>query len=391
MDKTAGPREREAWQLLRAVRGGATGAGAADVSLPVERVRVRAPARLHFGVLDLRGAARPSFRRHGRLGAGARAATRGRAGGRLTSPRALTPSARSAFARRYGEAAGLPGGARIRIHPRDAGPQWARVGHPAGAQRGAGACRVVWSCRRSPRPWRDMVSRGARSGVGTWLFDRGGFVLEGGRREGAGVAPLLTRLPMPASWRCVVAVPASSPGSERRGRGRGLPYPARAPPEREVEHIAHLVLMQLLPALGGGRPDRLRGARWPKSSASPAVVRGQPGRHLRARADRAAHCALPRGREPQASDRVRGDRRYTGLAGERWSAAARLAGIAREHVGARAVVSGQPFANTGARGRASDARRHPRLTAYPFPPYSRRLRMQPPKQSQGVRSALALA
>jgi len=36
------------------------------VSLPVERVRVRAPARLHFGVLDLRGVL---GRRFGGMGA----------------------------------------------------------------------------------------------------------------------------------------------------------------------------------------------------------------------------------------------------------------------------------------------------------------------------------
>src|SRR5207244_2267127 len=57
------------------------------------------------------------------------------------------------------------------------------------------------------------VERGRRSGVGTWTFAHGGFVLEGGRRDLAEhVAPLLARLPIPASWRCVLAVPKGSPG-----------------------------------------------------------------------------------------------------------------------------------------------------------------------------------
>ena len=49
------------------------------------------------------------------------------------------------------------------------------------------------------------VDRGRRSGVGTWTFAHGGFVLEGGRTPGAQrVAPLLARLPFPDTWRPVL-------------------------------------------------------------------------------------------------------------------------------------------------------------------------------------------
>src|SRR5438034_252183 len=54
------------------------------------------------------------------------------------------------------------------------------------------------------------VDRGRRSGVGTWTFAYGGFVLEGGRTPAGGrggsaqrVAPLLARLPFPDTWRAV--------------------------------------------------------------------------------------------------------------------------------------------------------------------------------------------
>src|SRR5439155_1748370 len=57
------------------------------------------------------------------------------------------------------------------------------------------------------------VDRGVRSGVGTWTFAHGGFVLEGGRADHAeGVAPLLAHLAFPAAWRCIVAVPRGKPG-----------------------------------------------------------------------------------------------------------------------------------------------------------------------------------
>src|SRR5207245_2243326 len=63
-----------------------------------------------------------------------------------------------------------------------------------------------------------------------------------------GVAPLLARLPMPPAWRSVVVVPRGQPGlagDEEAAAFARLP----PPPAREVERVAHLVLMQLLPAL----------------------------------------------------------------------------------------------------------------------------------------------
>ena len=57
------------------------------------------------------------------------------------------------------------------------------------------------------------TGRAHRSAIGTWTFAAGGFVLEGGRRQGHDdVAPLLARLPFPHQWRCVVAVPAAASG-----------------------------------------------------------------------------------------------------------------------------------------------------------------------------------
>src|SRR6185295_19719186 len=93
------------------------------------------------------------------------------------------------------------------------------------------------------------VGRGRRSGIGTWTFALGGFVLESGRRsDGPEVAPLLARLPMPAAWRCVIVVPKGAPGlagEEEAAAFARLP----APDAHAVAHVAHLVLMQLLPAL----------------------------------------------------------------------------------------------------------------------------------------------
>jgi beta-ribofuranosylaminobenzene 5'-phosphate synthase len=96
------------------------------------------------------------------------------------------------------------------------------------------------------------VGRARRSAIGTWLFEGGGFVVEGGRRENVErIAPLLSRIPIPDSWRCVVALPWSAEGVSGESElqaFRTLP----PPPLREVEHVAHVVLMSLLPAVVDG-------------------------------------------------------------------------------------------------------------------------------------------
>ena len=73
--------------------------------------------------------------------------------------------------------------------------------------------------------------------------------MEGGRRPGGdGVAPMIARFDVPERWRCVVAVPPGHPGLSGEAESAAferLPPPAAGEPER----VAHLVLMQLLPAL----------------------------------------------------------------------------------------------------------------------------------------------
>jgi beta-RFAP synthase len=95
----------------------------------------------------------------------------------------------------------------------------------------------------------EATGRAQRSAIGTWAFEQGGFLLEGGRSvQGNGPAPLLLRRPMPAQWRCVVAIPDVPPGlngSAEEEAFRNLP----PPPAELAGRVAHLILMVLLPAL----------------------------------------------------------------------------------------------------------------------------------------------
>jgi len=211
------------------------------------RVRVEAPARLHFGILDLRGNLGRWF---GGIGAAIPTPSLVL---EVTPQDGLTaegPDAGRAqeFAGRYLAATGLRGGAHLKLTR--AIPAHSGLG--SGTQLALSVARALaelYGQPSDPQALAEAVGRGRRSAIGTWTFALGGFVLEGGRKKGSdGVAPLISRLPVPASWHCVVAIPESRPGlsgSAEAEAFRSLP-PA---PEREVERVAHLVLMQLLPAL----------------------------------------------------------------------------------------------------------------------------------------------
>jgi beta-RFAP synthase len=214
-------------------------------------VFVEAPARLHFGVLDLRGAL---GRRFGGLGAAI--PTPSLLIEVAPSPRGVTaegPDAERAaeFARRYLDHHSLADGAHVVVHR----PIPAHSGLGSGTQLGLAVARALAALHglpTEPTALARAVSRGRRSAIGTWAFALGGFIVEGGRRPGDdGVAPLIGHYEIPGSWRCVVAVPPGSPGLSGEAEAAAF---ARLPPppQAEVERVAHLVLMQLLPALVQG-------------------------------------------------------------------------------------------------------------------------------------------
>ncbi|HEX5386681.1 MAG TPA: beta-ribofuranosylaminobenzene 5'-phosphate synthase family protein [Gemmatimonadales bacterium] len=211
------------------------------------RVFVEAPARLHFGVLDLRGDLGRWF---GGIGAAIPTPSLLLQAETADAIEAEGPDGGRAaeFARRYLARTGVRGGARIRVHR--AIPAHAGLG--SGTQLALAVARGLAELYGLPTSAPDLaraVERGRRSAIGTWAFEAGGFILEGGRRAGSNeVAPLLARHPMPASWHYVVAVPDAASGLSGAAEAnafRGLP----APPASEVERVAHEVLMRLLPAV----------------------------------------------------------------------------------------------------------------------------------------------
>ena len=219
------------------------------MSGPAE-VFVEAPARLHFGVLDLRGAL---GRRFGGLGAAVPAPSLLLEARPAREVVARGPDGARAeeFARRVLRPHRMGGGAELAIHR--AIPAHSGLG--SGTQLGLSVARALAEIYGLPAGAAELaraVGRGRRSAIGTWTFAQGGFIVEGGRRAGSeAVAPLLARFELPERWRCVVAVPPGRPGLSGEAEAAAFER-LPPPPEREVEQVSHLVLMQLLPALVEG-------------------------------------------------------------------------------------------------------------------------------------------
>jgi beta-ribofuranosylaminobenzene 5'-phosphate synthase len=212
-----------------------------------EAVFVEASARLHFGVLDLRGARGRWF---GGIGASVASPTLRVSAARADSLVAHGEDADRAreFARLFLSHHHLRGGAHVHVHR----TLPSHVGLGSGTQLALAVARALaelYGVASDAPSLATAVGRGKRSAIGTWTFDDGGFVVEGGRREGSDeCGPLIARVPIPSTWRCVVAIPEGLPGISGSGEAEAF---ARLPPppERDVERVAHIVLMSLLPAL----------------------------------------------------------------------------------------------------------------------------------------------
>ena len=215
-----------------------------------QTIFVETPARLHFGVLDLHGKLGRWF---GGIGASAPDPTL------IVS---VSPSATLAaegddaeralgYARRFQEHFKSKRGALVQVHR----SLPAHVGLGSGTQLalavGRGLAELHGVSIDAPTLAR-AVGRARRSAIGTWTFAHGGLVVEGGRhRDGDACGPLLARLAFPSSWRCVLAVPDAPSGIS--GTTEEDAFAALPPaPQRDVEHVAHLVLMALLPSIAEG-------------------------------------------------------------------------------------------------------------------------------------------
>lgn len=93
-----------------------------------------------------------------------------------------------------------------------------------------------------------LVDRGARSAIGISAFDRGGFVVDGGKTDADRPPPVIAEAPIPSDWRIILALDATAQGIH--GKREHEAFAELQPLSRETAaQLCHLTTMQMLPAL----------------------------------------------------------------------------------------------------------------------------------------------
>jgi beta-RFAP synthase len=217
-------------------------------------VTVRAPSRLHFGLLNP-GPASTQGRRFG--GVGLMVDRPGVQVGVTPAPAwsAEGPSADRAlaFARQFVQT--LPA-------DRTCPPHAVRVGHcprehtglGTGTQLGLAVARALALSCGMDLPAEELarrVGRGRRSALGVHGFRAGGFLVEAGHGDRAGVAPLVARVDFPAAWRVVLFLPHAGEGLHGPPEARAFRELPALDPAR-TDALCRLVLLGMLPALAEG-------------------------------------------------------------------------------------------------------------------------------------------
>ncbi len=219
--------------------------------------RVVAPARLHFGFVNLSPARE---RLYGALGVSL--------DGFRTSVEA-TPADRvecsDPEARRYAERAvshlKVPG-ATVRVE--NSPPR--HVGLGSGTQLALATLVAVGAAygeRPAARRLAPNLGRGGRSGVGVAAFEGGGFVLDAGHPTGRFTAeppargewtvpPIVSRHEIPDDWRFVLALPDADPGRSGADEDDAMRRTVEDADPAVADEIARTVVHRVLPAVAEG-------------------------------------------------------------------------------------------------------------------------------------------
>lgn len=96
------------------------------------------------------------------------------------------------------------------------------------------------------------LGRGLRSGIGVHGFAQGGLILDGGKAQESGVAPLLWRRSLPESWRVLLVIPHSDAGLHGTAEAEAFRMATRAGTLAITGDLCRLILLGLLPALEEG-------------------------------------------------------------------------------------------------------------------------------------------
>jgi beta-RFAP synthase len=131
-----------------------------------------------------------------------------------------------------------------------AAPEHAGLG--TGTQLGLAVGRALaeaWGLHLDVPTLARRVGRGRRSALGVHGFERGGFLVEAGKRDPDALAPLLAQVPFPTAWRIVLVIPSRLRGISGRGEVEAFAQLAGCADLARTNALCRLVLLGLVPSL----------------------------------------------------------------------------------------------------------------------------------------------
>lgn len=216
------------------------------VKAQFQTVTVIAPARLHMGFIDLSGGLGRHF---GSIGVALNEINT-----RLSVSLADELSVSGPGAERarrcvgqFCEYAGVPD--RLRIEIAAAIPE--HIGLGSGTQMAlavGAALNRFYGLGLSVREIAQLSDRGARSGIGIGIFEKGGVIVDGGRGPNTATPPVVAQMAVPDPWRFILVFDQRGQGlhgeQEVSAFGELPPFP-----QEKAERLCYLLLMRGLPAL----------------------------------------------------------------------------------------------------------------------------------------------
>jgi len=216
------------------------------------RITVKTPARLHLGILDVNGGLGRVFGSIGLAVEEPRVELEARESDRLIVEGESSRRAEEAV-KRFFTHFDIEGACRIYV--KRSIPE--HIGLGSGTQLSlavAKAAAELFGIRASVPELSKIMGRGSVSGIGTAVFEKGGFVVDGGVRSAGGSLtppPVIARHPFPEDWFFVLAVPGLKKGfsgASERVAFKHLPQP----PAELVGRMCRLLVVKMLPSLVEG-------------------------------------------------------------------------------------------------------------------------------------------
>jgi len=217
------------------------------------RVRITTPARLHLGIIDTRG---DLGRIYGSIGVA------------IDKPNVKVEAIPCQILKAEGVDAErtlkiaqaflnkFPRARPVQISVSRTIPEHVGLGSGTQLSLAVGAAIAsLYGLKANVREIAKALGRGIVSGVGVNVFERGGFILDAGRKSVIETAPIQSGLPLtllqtkfPEEWRFVVAIPNAGTGLSGRAESEALSNLPPSSPEL-VGKICRLIIMKMLPSL----------------------------------------------------------------------------------------------------------------------------------------------